>query len=132
MRLLGNIIWVVCGGLLSGLLWYACGIVAVLTVVGIPWARSCFMLGRFTLWPFGRHLIDRRLAGGRGDAGTGFWGVVGNVIWFLVIGWTLFLAHVASAFLCAATLIGIPFAVQHLKLAVACVAPIGKEVVALD
>lgn len=131
MRTLGNIIWFVCGGLWSGLLWYVVGVLVALSIVGLPWARACFLLGGFTLWPFGRELVDRRQVTGRSDLGTGTFGLLGNVVWFVVVGWSLALAHLAGALASAVTIIGIPFAVQHLKLAVASLAPIGKEVVVL-
>ncbi len=131
MKTLGNIIWFVCGGVWSGLLWYLAGMVCALSIVGLPWARACFLLGKFTLWPFGRELVDRRALTGRSDIGTGPLGLLGNVLWFVVIGWTLAVAHLAGAMACAITIIGIPFALQHLKLAVASLAPIGKEVIEL-
>jgi uncharacterized membrane protein YccF (DUF307 family) len=132
MRTLGNIIWFVCGGLWSGVVWYAAGLLAALSIVGLPWARACFLLGRFTLWPFGRELVDRRALTGRGDLGTGWIGFLGNVIWFLCVGWTVAVAHLAGALASAVTIIGLPFALQHLKLALASLAPIGKEVVVLN
>ena len=131
MRTIGNIIWFVCGGLWSGLLWYAAGLLAALSIVGLPWARACFLLGRFTLWPFGRELVDRRELTGRGDLGTGWVGFLGNAIWFLCVGWTLAVAHLAGALASAVTIIGLPFALQHIKLALASLAPIGKEVIVL-
>jgi uncharacterized membrane protein YccF (DUF307 family) len=131
MRTIGNIIWFVCGGLWSGLLWYVAGLLAALSIVGLPWARACFLLGRFTLWPFGRELVDRRIVTGRSDVGTGWIGFLGNAIWFLCVGWTLAVAHLAGALASAVTIIGLPFALQHLKLAIASLAPIGKEVIVL-
>ena len=131
MRAIGNIIWFVCGGLWSGLLWYVAGLLAALSIVGLPWARACFLLGRFTLWPFGRELVDRRLVTGRSDLGTGWIGFLGNAIWFLCVGWTLAVAHLVGAVASAVTIIGLPFALQHLKLAIASLAPIGKEVIVL-
>lgn len=131
MRLIGNLLWLVFGGLWGALHWYLAGLLAASSIVGLPWARSCFMLGNFTLWPFGREVVDRRLLGRR-DIGTGKLGFVGNVIWFLVVGWSLAVSHLALAGVCAVTIIGIPFALQHLKLAVASLAPVGKEVVDLS
>jgi uncharacterized membrane protein YccF (DUF307 family) len=131
MRTIGNIIWFVCGGLWSGLLWYAAGVLAALSIVGLPWARACFLLGRFTLWPFGRELVDRRVLTGHGDLGTGCVGFLGNAIWFLCVGWALVVAHLAGALVSAVTIIGLPFALQHIKLALASLAPIGKEVIVL-
>jgi uncharacterized membrane protein YccF (DUF307 family) len=131
MRTIGNIIWFVCGGLWSGMIWYVAGLLAALSIVGLPWARACFLLGRFTLWPFGREVVDRRMVTGRSDLGTGWIGFLGNAIWFLCVGWTVAVAHLAGALASAVTIIGLPFALQHLKLALASLAPIGKEVIVL-
>jgi uncharacterized membrane protein YccF (DUF307 family) len=73
--------------------------------------------------------VDRRFLTGQSDLGTGWVGFIGNAIWFLCVGWTLAVAHLLGALASAATIIGIPFALQHLKLALASVAPIGKEVI---
>ena len=132
MRTLGNIIWFVCGGIWSGLLWYLAGVLCAISIIGLPWARACFLLGGFTLWPFGRELVDRKALTGRDDIGTGVLGLLGNILWFVTVGWSLAVAHLAGALACALTIIGIPFAVQHLKLAIASIAPIGKEVVTLS
>ncbi|MDR3640600.1 MAG: YccF domain-containing protein [Humidesulfovibrio sp.] len=129
MKLLGNIIWFLFGGLVMGLGWYLLGLVMFASIVGIPWGRACFMLGGFCLWPFGREIISRRLVTGRDDIGTGLLGFVGNAIWFLCAGLWLAIGHLGSALLCFITIIGIPFGLQHLKLAVATLAPIGKTVV---
>lgn len=129
MRAIGNLIWFVLGGFVMGLGWWLAGLVLALTIVGLPWARSCFVFGTFCFLPFGREAISREDVTGRRDVGTGPLGTLGNVIWFLVAGWWLALGHLASAIACALTIIGIPFAVQHLKLALCALAPIGKTVV---
>ncbi len=100
-----------------------------ISIVGLPWARACFMLGNFTLWPFGRQVVNRALVTGKADIGTGCWGVVGNVLWLIFAGWHLALVHLTLALGCAVTIIGIPFALQHFKLAMASLAPIGTCVV---
>ena len=99
------------------------------SVVGLPWARACFTLGNFTLWPFGRQMVDRRLLNGQADLGTGCLGTVGNILWLIFAGWHLALAHITLALACAVTIIGIPFAIQHFKLALASLMPIGQSVV---
>jgi uncharacterized membrane protein YccF (DUF307 family) len=71
------------------------------------------------------------LVTGRDDLGTGWVGFLGNAIWFVCVGWALAVAHLAGALASAATIIGLPFALQHIKLALASLAPIGKEVVVL-
>jgi uncharacterized membrane protein YccF (DUF307 family) len=129
MRAIANLLWFVLGGFFMGLGWCFAGLLMVLSVVGIPWARSCFVFGELCFFPFGREAISRRELSGRDDLGTGTLGLVGNVLWFLVAGWWLALGHLTSAVACAVTIIGIPFAIQHLKLAVCALAPVGKTVV---
>jgi uncharacterized membrane protein YccF (DUF307 family) len=129
MTLLGNLIWIVLGGLFMGIGWYLLGVLMFVSILGIPWGRACFMLGNFCLWPFGREIVSRRTLTGVDDLGTGPLGLLGNIIWFLCGGVWLAIGHLASALLCFITIIGIPFGLQHLKLAGASVAPIGKTVV---
>ena len=124
-----NVLWVVLGGLPMALAWWLAALICAITVVGLPWARSCWVLGWFSLWPFGSEAINRRQLSGRGDLGTGPMGVIGNVIWFLVAGWWLALGHLSSALACFVTIIGIPFGIQHIKLALIAVAPVGMTVV---
>ncbi|MFO0624634.1 MAG: YccF domain-containing protein [Polyangiales bacterium] len=129
MRTLGNLLWLLFGGLFLGLGWFLAGVVMVCTIVGIPWARACFVMGGLALWPFGREAVDRRAFTGQADVGTGALGTLGNVVWFLLAGIWLALGHALSALLCALTIVGIPFALQHVKLASISLAPIGKLVV---
>ena len=124
-----NVLWVVLGGLPMALAWWLAALICAITVVGLPWARSCWVLGWFSLWPFGSEAINRRQLSGRGDLGTGPMGVIGNVIWFLVAGWWLALGHLSSALACFVTIIGIPFGIQHIKLALIALAPVGMTVV---
>ena len=70
MILLLNVIWLVFGGLIMAFAWGVAGCLVALTIIGLPWAASCFRIGGFTLWPFGREAIDRRLVTGREDIGT--------------------------------------------------------------
>ncbi|MCX5948758.1 MAG: YccF domain-containing protein [Cyanobacteria bacterium] len=129
LRFIANVIWFLFGGVLMGLGWWLAGLVAALTIVGIPWARACFVIGKFSFWPFGSEAVSRAELSGRGDLGTGPLGFLGNLIWFLLAGWWLAVGHVASALACFITIIGIPFGLQHLKLAVIALAPIGMAVV---
>jgi uncharacterized membrane protein YccF (DUF307 family) len=132
LRFLANAIWLLCGGVVMGLGWWLAGLVAAITIVGLPWARACFVIGNFSFLPFGREAISRRERTGRSDLGTGPLGVVGNVIWFLLAGWWLAIGHLASALACFVTIIGIPFGIQHIKLAMIALSPIGLEVVPMD
>lgn len=129
MRLIGNIIWFLFGGFYMAIGWWLAGIFMALTIIGLPWARSCFVIGTFALWPFGREMADRRDVTGHNDLGTGSLGFIGNVIWFIFAGIWLAIGHIISALLCFLTIIGIPFGIQHLKLAGISLAPVGKTVV---
>jgi uncharacterized membrane protein YccF (DUF307 family) len=112
-----------------GLGWWLVGAIAALTIVGIPWARACFVIGSFSFWPFGQEAVSRRELTGQEDLGTGPLGLLGNVIWFVVAGWWLAIGHLASALACFISIIGIPFGLQHIKLALIALAPIGMQVV---
>lgn len=127
MSLILNIIWLILGGFISAVSWMFAGVLLFLTIIGIPWARATFSIGVLTLWPFGSK-VKRRTRTSSLDLGTGFLGFVGNVIWFVLAGWWLFLYHIACALLFAITIIGIPFALQYFKLARLSLAPIGKEI----
>lgn len=129
MTTLLNLIWFVLGGFVMGLGWWIAGLLCAISIVGLPWARACFTFGTFCFFPFGREAIDRRELTGRGDLGTGALGFLGNVIWFFVCGLWLAIGHFTSALANFATIIGIPFGIQHLKLAMCAIAPIGKTVV---
>jgi len=129
MRLLGNIIWFLFGGVFMGLSWWFFGLLALMSIVGIPWAKACFVIGQFTFFPFGKESISRKALHQKEDIGTGTWGLLGNVLWFVFAGIWLAIGHIMSAFACAITIIGIPFAIQHLKLAVISLAPIGQTIV---
>ncbi|HAS63661.1 MAG TPA: YccF domain-containing protein [Vibrio sp.] len=132
MRTLGNIIWFICGGVVMGLMWWLFGLLAFISIVGIPWGRACFVMGNFSFFPFGQEAISRDELTNEMDIGTSPLGVVGNVIWFLLAGIWLAIGHILSAVACFVTIIGIPFALQHLKLAVISLAPIGKTVVSKE
>lgn len=132
MRTLGNIIWFLLGGIFMGLAWWFFGILAFITIVGIPWGRACFVIGNFSFFPFGQEAISRYELTGQHDVGTSPFGLIGNVIWFLLAGIWLAAGHIISAVACFVTIIGIPFAIQHLKLALISLAPIGKTVVSKE
>lgn len=129
MSAIGNLIWFVLGGFLMGLGWWLAGIVMFLSIVGIPWGRSCFVIGTFSFFPFGKEAISRRELTGRDDVGTGALGTIGNIVWFVLAGIWLAIGHVMSAVLNFMTIIGIPFGIQHLKLAGLALAPVGKTIV---
>lgn len=132
LRLLGNVLWLVLGGLIMAIGWWLAALLMVLTIVGIPWARAAFLIGRFSLWPFGYRVVERRDLFARPGIGSGPLGILGNIIWFLFAGLWLSISHLLLALFCFITLIGIPFGLQHLKLAELSLFPIGKTIVPID
>jgi uncharacterized membrane protein YccF (DUF307 family) len=132
MNLLLNVLWLIFGGLIMGAAWLLAALLAAITIVGLPWAAACLRIAGFTLVPFGKEAVDRRLLTGRDDLGTGPLGTILNIIWLIFLGLPLAIGHLVSAFACAITIIGIPFAWQHVKLAGISLWPVGTEVVACD
>jgi len=129
MSLLGNILWLVFGGFVAGIAWWATGLVALISIIGIPWARSCFVIGQMSFVPFGKEIIARDILTEKEDIGTSGAGLIGNIVWFILAGWWLAIGHLVIAVAQAITIIGIPFALQHIKLAAVSLAPVGKTVV---
>ena len=129
MTLVLNILWFIFGGFISGLAWLLAGVLLAITIVGLPWTMAAFRIAGFSFAPFGRHVAPRRVLTGRSDIGTGPLGFLMNVIWVLLAGWWLALHHVVLGLLQMATIIGIPFGLQHLKLALISFAPIGQDVI---
>jgi len=132
LSLLLNIAWIVCGGLWMALGWMVAAVIMVVTIIGIPWAKAAFNIAVYTLLPFGQKAVSRADYSGQADVGTGPLGVLGNIIWLILAGWWLALGHVIVAVLLAVTIIGIPFAWAHLKLAGIALWPIGKIIVPAD
>ncbi len=129
MSTLLNILWFIFGGVWMGLGWWLAGLLCAITIVGIPWAKACFVIGQFAFLPFGKEAVDRVTVTGRADVGTGALGLLGNVVWFVLAGVWLAIGHLLTALALFVTLIGIPFGWQHLKLAAIALAPIGKTIV---
>ncbi|MDD9173957.1 YccF domain-containing protein [Aliivibrio finisterrensis] len=129
MSAIGNLIWFLFGGVFMGLAWCFFGVLAFISIIGIPWGRACFVIAGFSFFPFGKEAIYRDELTRNEDIGTGSLGFIGNVLWFIFAGFWLAIGHVMSAVACFVTIIGIPFAIQHLKLAVISIAPIGQTIV---
>ncbi|WP_315836131.1 YccF domain-containing protein [Bradyrhizobium prioriisuperbiae] len=124
-----NVLWIVIGGFWMAAGWVVAAIIMAITIIGIPWARAAFNIAIYTLLPFGQRAVSREEYFGRQDVGTGPLGVIGNFIWLILAGWWLALGHLVTALLLAITIIGIPFAWAHLKLAGIALWPIGKVIV---
>lgn len=132
LRLIFNIAWFIMGGFVMGLAWWLAGLLCYISIIGIPFGRACFVIGEMAFWPFGQENVNRKHLKGFEDIGTGPLGMVGNVIWFLFCGIWLAIGHLTHALACFVTIIGIPFAIQHVKLALLSLTPIGQTVVAKE
>jgi uncharacterized membrane protein YccF (DUF307 family) len=132
ISLLLNVLWIVFGGLYMAIGWLIAAVIMALTIIGLPWARAAFNIASYALLPFGRKAVSRAEYLGTDDLGTGAFGMIGNVIWLVLAGWWLALLHLVTAFCLAITIIGIPFAWAHLKLASIALWPIGKMIVEAD
>ena len=124
MSLLLNVLWIIFGGLWMAAGWLIAALIMLITIIGIPWARAALTIALYTLLPFGHTVVDRPTG-----IGSGPLGFLGNLIWLVLAGWWLALGHLITAVLLAVTIIGIPFAWAHLKLAGVSLWPIGKEIV---
>src|SRR6266436_2187533 len=129
VSILLNILWIVFGGLWMAAAWVIAAFIMAITIIGLPWARAALNIAVYTLLPFGQKAVRRDSLTGRPDIGTGPLGLIGNVIWLLLAGWWLALGHIVTAIALAVTIIGIPFAWAHLKLAGIALWPIGKVIV---
>ncbi len=120
MSLLGNIVWLIFGGLLSGLGYIIGGLGLCLTSVGIPFGVQSIKLGVATFAPFGKEVVQS-------DEGFGCLKIVFDVLWIVLFGWEIALLHLIHAGILAITIIGIPFAVQHMKLVPVSLFPFGHQ-----
>jgi uncharacterized membrane protein YccF (DUF307 family) len=127
--LLLNLLWIVFGGLWMAIGWIVAAVIMAITIIGLPWARASFNIAVYTLLPFGQKAVSRAEYTGQEDLGTGPFGFLGNIIWLVLAGWWLALGHLVTAIVLAITIIGIPFAWAHLKLAGLALWPIGKIIV---
>lgn len=121
MRFLLNIIWLVLSGFWLFLGYAAAALLMFVFIVTIPWGIAAWRIGVYSLWPFGQTIVDKPNAG--------VWSVLGNVIWVLLAGWWLAIAHITSALALAVTIIGIPFAWANLKMVPVALLPLGKDIV---
>lgn len=122
MSLLGNIIWLIFGGFITGLGYLVGGVAICVTIVGIPFGVQSIKLGVAAMAPFGREIVQSEDAG---DTLT----LVLNIVWLILFGWEIALAHLASALVLAITIVGLPFARQHLKLVPLALFPFGREII---
>ncbi|AGA69163.1 putative membrane protein [Desulfitobacterium dichloroeliminans LMG P-21439] len=119
MNLLGNIIWLVFGGILAAIAWFLAGLILCITVIGIPFGLQCFKIAQFVLWPFGKEIE-------LGHFGVG--GLLLNILWLIFLGWELAIGHLVIGALFCLTIIGIPFGLQHFKFAMLGLIPFGAKI----
>jgi len=122
MRILGNIIWLLFGGIWLAIAYTIAGILNAVTIIGIPFAIQSFKLAGYALWPFGRVVIRRH----HKDVSMS---TLGNVIWFFLGGWFLTLLHLFTGLLMMITVVGIPLGLANIKMAGLALAPFGKQIV---
>ena len=124
MKFLLNLIWLIFGGLILALSYALAGLVMCILIITIPFGIQAFKLSAFALWPFGSTVIKRPDAGG--------FTVVGNIIWLIIAGWWIAIAHIVTAVVQAITIIGIPLAIANIKLVPIALWPFGRQIVSTD
>ena len=121
MKTLGNIIWLVFGGFLLFLHYILSGILMCLTIVGIPFGLQIFKIAHIALWPFGKEVVNI-------DSGSGILSFIMNILWIILGGFWLALHHFLWGIIFSITIVGIPFGIQHFKMARLALLPFGKRV----
>ena len=121
MKFLGNILWLVFGGIIIAIIYYIVGLMMCITIIGIPFGVQLFKLGTYALWPFGRDLVN-------GPNEPGCVSVLMNLIWILCGWWEIAILHFTFGLLFCLTIVGIPWGLQHFKMAIATVFPFGKTI----
>ncbi|ADE83511.1 hypothetical protein PRMUPPPA20_17250 [Xylanibacter ruminicola] len=122
MKLLGNIIWLIFGGINIALEYFVAGLILMLTIVGIPFGLQSFKLGILALWPFGTKVEWMQ-------SQPGCLSTFMNILWFFVGGIWIWLTHIFYGFILCITIIGIPFGKMHFRLAKLALSPFGRAVI---
>ena len=122
MNLLGNLIWLIFGGLMAALGYFLGGIVLCITVIGVPWGLQCFKLAGLVLWPFGKKVISD-------SDNMGCLNIFFNLIWILCGGLYTAIVHIVMGAILCLTIIGIPWGKQHFKLIEISLMPFGKRII---
>jgi len=121
MSLIGNLIWLIFGGFLTGMGYILGGLLVCLTIIGIPFGMQAIKLGIATMAPFGKEIVAT-------DEAADFGNIVLNILWAVVFGWEIAVAHLTHGLILAITIVGLPFAKQHFKLIPIALAPFGREI----
>ena len=121
MKFLGNILWLIMGGLLVSLYYALMGILFCITVIGIPFGLQLIKMAGLALWPFGRDVHSDTNDGG-------CLAIIMNVIWIIFGGIEIAMLHIGFGIVCCLTIVGIPFGMQHFKMAILAFVPFGKKI----
>ena len=124
MRTILNVIWLIFCGLWMAVAYAIAGLIAFVLIITIPFGIAAFRIAGYVVWPFGRTVVRKP------DAG--FWSVIGNIIWIIVVGWELAIAHLVAGVLLCITIVGIPFGIACFKMIPLSLIPLGSQVVPLD
>jgi uncharacterized membrane protein YccF (DUF307 family) len=119
-----NILWLVFSGIWLAIAYTLMGVIMCILIITIPFGIASFRLAGYVLWPFGRTVVPKPSAG----AGS----LIGNVLWFILAGLWIAIAHIVTGIALCLTIIGIPLGIADFKLAVVAVAPLGKDIVRTD
>ncbi len=122
MKLLGNIVWLIAGGLITALMYWLAGLILCVTIVGIPFGAQLFKVGTMVFWPFGHDLVPKENANGCVP-------ICFNILWIILGWWEIAVTHLTFGLILCCTIVGIPWGIQHFKLAIGSLLPFGKEVV---
>ncbi len=121
MKFIGNILWMLLGGILVSFYYALMGLVFCITIVGIPFGAQLFKMAGFALWPFGHNVTA-------GPNDSSALSIIMNIIWIVFGGIEIALMHAGFGLVCCLTLIGIPFGLQHFKMALLAITPFGKKI----
>lgn len=121
MKFLGNILWLLLGGLIIALYYFFVGLLFCITIIGIPFGLQLMKIGSFALWPFGHEAVSDTNDGG-------CLAILMNVLWILFGGIEIALLHVTFGVICCLTIVGIPFGMQHFKMTILALVPFGKKI----
>ena len=121
MKFIGNIFWLLLGGILISLFYAVIGILFCITIIGIPFGLQLLKIAGFALWPFGHDIVP-------GPNDTGCLAIIMNIIWIVLGGVEIALLHLWFGIFCCITIIGIPFGLQHFKMALLALVPFGKKI----
>ena len=121
MKLLGNILWLILGGLIIAIIYYLVGLLMCVTIIGIPFGYQLFKLGNYAMWPFGHEMVNK-------PEEPGCLSITMNALWLILGWWEIAACHLFFGLICCITIIGIPWGLQHFKMALASLLPFGKEI----